>query len=181
MKKGVNFTKILSMTFMSLLIICTSSLPAFAGDIKGEKNITKVDKNRIRALAKKRTTEELKKITPKKTLMKGIQKRQLGCSKYRPPCRPYYSVPGNYDWDCPIERAYWYNHNGNWYIYHYGRRPVKIIQFGLPGDIPIPADYDNDGRTEAAVYRPSTGMCHISLYNESWPVGAVAVRCRRCR
>jgi hypothetical protein len=34
----------------------------------------------------------------------------------------------------------------------------KPIQFGSPGDIPVPGDYDGIGRDELAVYRPSTGQ-----------------------
>ena len=55
-------------------------------------------------------------------------------------------MPTNYDSDYPLEKACWENRSGNWYIYNYYHKRLHIIQFGLSGDIPIPADYDYDGR-----------------------------------
>ena len=51
--------------------------------------------------------------------------------------------------------------DGTWYIlasrFGYAYSSWQSIQWGLPGDIPVPGDYDNDGRIDPAIWRPSEG------------------------
>ena len=43
---------------------------------------------------------------------------------------------------------------GLWYV----MAPFSVIGgWGQPGDVPVPGDYDGNGTTEPAVYRPSNG------------------------
>ncbi len=35
------------------------------------------------------------------------------------------------------------------------------MYWGAPGDVPVPGDYDGDGFTDVAVYRPSTGVWFV--------------------
>ena len=47
--------------------------------------------------------------------------------------------------------------NGTWYI-----KGVGTTQYGQSGDIPVPADYNGDGKAELAVFRPSNGKWYIN-------------------
>jgi hypothetical protein len=53
-----------------------------------------------------------------------------------------------------------YNGNGMWN----GASVDKQYNFGLTGDIPVTGDWNNDGRTEIGVFRPSTHMFYLD-YN----------------
>jgi VCBS repeat protein len=50
-----------------------------------------------------------------------------------------------------------------------------MLQWGTPGDVPVPGDYDGDSRTDVAVYRPSAGLWLISRsstrFTSSWTIG----------
>jgi hypothetical protein len=90
-------------------------------------------------------------------------------------------VPGDYDGDGTPNLAVWRPSTGTWFIIEPnrasgvslpgGRSPTiprppgdriqtrreRSQRWGLPGDIPVPGDYSGDGRTDFAVWRPSTG------------------------
>ena len=42
-----------------------------------------------------------------------------------------------------------------------GTTAALAFQWGLAGDVPVPGDYDGDGLSDVAVFRPSLGQWHI--------------------
>ena len=52
--------------------------------------------------------------------------------------------------------AVWRPSTGIWYV-----RGKPAAQWGQPGDIPVPGDYNGDGDIDMAVWRPSTGTWYI--------------------
>ena len=59
---------------------------------------------------------------------------------------------GDFDGNGTTDVAVYRPTTGQWFA-----QDQAAVQWGLPGDIPVPGDYDGNGTTERAVYRPSTG------------------------
>jgi len=78
-----------------------------------------------------------------------------------------YPIGGDYDGDRREDLALWFEPEdekglGLWQVYYLpdksgNQKESRIIQFGHRGDIPMPADYNGDGTTDLAVYRPAKG------------------------
>ena len=47
----------------------------------------------------------------------------------------------------------WRPSNGIWYILKSSTGTVDFINWGTSGDVPVPGDYDGDGKDDQAIYR----------------------------
>lgn len=64
--------------------------------------------------------------------------------------------------------GYWFTQEREpWTVYLY-----QTEQWGIAGDIPVPADYDGDRQTDYAVFRPSTGVWWVKLSTGGHMAGA---------
>jgi outer membrane protein assembly factor BamB len=78
-------------------------------------------------------------------------------------------VPADYDGDGKADIAVWrpndpaFQFHGMWYIQYSGGGSPPAIQWGEGqfGDVPVPADYDGDGRADIAVWRPGDGNWYV--------------------
>ena len=91
-------------------------------------------------------------------------------------------VPADYDGDGRIDAATWKAVTGKWQVlrssdstkitFDLGRRSTKT---GANQDVPVPADFDGDGRTDIAVWRSATGTWQILPSSKNYEHSAMTV------
>ena len=71
-------------------------------------------------------------------------------------------MPGDYDADGLTDLAVFRPSTGTWYVHRTSSTQPLIVQFGLPGDIPVRGDFKNTAfGTDIAVFRPSNGTWYV--------------------
>jgi hypothetical protein len=68
--------------------------------------------------------------------------------------------PNDFNGDVKTDRTVYRPSNHYWYTSLVGGSSTST-QWGIDGDIDVPADYDGDGKTDIAVFRPSSGQWFI--------------------
>jgi len=83
-------------------------------------------------------------------------------------------VPVDYDGDGRADVAVWRpstdtsGQGGTWYVVRSSDGVAVAQQWGAPDDVPVPADYDGDGRADLAVWRAITGDFFAPGDNGTW-------------
>lgn len=72
-------------------------------------------------------------------------------------------VNGDFDGDGELDWGLWCPATGMWFVVlsSNSSAPALEIQWGLPGDVPVPADFDGDSKTDFVVWRPSNGTWYV--------------------
>ena len=74
-------------------------------------------------------------------------------------------VPGDYNGDGYDEIGIWNENNLFWYWRSVPDGPITQFQFGVPGAVPVPYDYNHDGRLDPAYWMPAKRKIYVTFSN----------------
>lgn len=84
------------------------------------------------------------------------------------------AIPQDYDGDGKTDLATWTPENGKWeisfaksFIESKSGNTQKTVVIGKPGDIPMPGDYNGDGKADIAIYHLDTSQLEILFDNNT--------------
>jgi hypothetical protein len=63
----------------------------------------------------------------------------------------------------PSDLGIWRPSTGYWWIMNGQTSQYLSRAFGMSGDIPVPGDYDGDGKTDFCIFRPSTNTMRTEI------------------
>ncbi|MBI3423071.1 MAG: VCBS repeat-containing protein [Acidobacteria bacterium] len=78
-------------------------------------------------------------------------------------CEMEQDARNDFDGDGRSDLFTWNDKNGRWLIARSSDGATQAIDFGAPGDVPVPGDYDGDGQCDVAVFRPANGTWYARL------------------
>jgi hypothetical protein len=90
----------------------------------------------------------------------GISQSPIPKSRLYPSPAPF-GLDGDLKTDLAVWRLDTLNNTGSWLILNSSDGLNTTIGLGVTNDQLVPGDYDGDGTTDMAIWRPSTGVWHI--------------------
>lgn len=105
--------------------------------------------------------------------------RAAGAPPPTPPSANFSTRERDLDGDGRSDLIVYRPGSGSWFIRYssqgYNAATAAMVQWGLPGDVPISADFDGDGKIELTVFRPATAEWFIRFSSQGHSVASYAL------